>query len=557
VYENFHVLLDSPAPASTLGLNFDDYASALSEIVEASEPQFAVGIFGAWGSGKTTLMRAVEDRLLSGPSSTPGVPLPPSTAASTIVTVWFNAWRYEKEVHLIVPLLDTVREALVAWADKHPSDDAVREGRIIHVAAVMARAARALLSGFSISAGLPGGLAASIDANKVVAAWGGGADATRAAAEEPLSFYHASFTALREAVNEFSQHGARRIVIFVDDLDRCLPEKALDVLESMKLFFDLSGFVFVVGLDQGVIERAVQLKYRSTPTDDTSYVSGINYVKKIFQVPFSVPRISQAQLGEFLEAVVQGGDLPDAQIQDLRNVVSRHLPALVGDSTLNPREVKRFINSYTIQMKMLERKLGSTNVRPDVVLGLQALNFRAQWTPLYELLAADPRDAQQALTEAVSSGDSVVSADPTPVALPQAARLYLQGEGAQLLTEDLDVYVSSLESSISTSRVFGEALGAVRRARLALSNQDSPSEITASVQSLLQHQDAFLGMKDSPAGNDIIVRFSSLRQLADTPPASAEDGAKWVSSIGDQLSGVETDLRELRRASGVGATSAA
>jgi predicted KAP-like P-loop ATPase len=39
-----------------------------------------------------------------------------------------------------------------------------------------------------------------------------------------------------------------KIVIFVDDLDRCLPDNALDVIESMKLFFDLPGFVFVVGL---------------------------------------------------------------------------------------------------------------------------------------------------------------------------------------------------------------------------------------------------------------------------------------------------------------------
>jgi predicted KAP-like P-loop ATPase len=63
-----------------------------------SSPQFAIGIFGGWGSGKTTLMRAIEDKLDS----------------SRAVSVQFSAWRYEKEEHLIVPLLDTIREALVA-----------------------------------------------------------------------------------------------------------------------------------------------------------------------------------------------------------------------------------------------------------------------------------------------------------------------------------------------------------------------------------------------------------------------------------------------------------
>ena len=69
-----------------------------------SEPRFAIGIFGGWGSGKTTLMRAIQGQL---------------DQRRTIVTVEFTAWRYEKEEHLIVPLLDKVREQLLLWAEEH------------------------------------------------------------------------------------------------------------------------------------------------------------------------------------------------------------------------------------------------------------------------------------------------------------------------------------------------------------------------------------------------------------------------------------------------------
>jgi hypothetical protein len=92
-------------------------------------------------------------------------------------------------------------------------------------------------------------------------------------ADDPVSFYHASFNAMKEAIREFVAGTDRRIVVFVDDLDRCLPNNAPEVLESMKLFFDLEGFVFVVGLDQSVIERAIELKYE-TPGGPTRLAEG-------------------------------------------------------------------------------------------------------------------------------------------------------------------------------------------------------------------------------------------------------------------------------------------
>jgi predicted KAP-like P-loop ATPase len=101
---NYQILLD--VPSRQPALDFDLYAVALKEIIEASNARFAIGILGGWGSGKTTLMQAIESQLNS----------------DEIVTVRFSAWRYEKEEHLIVPLLDTLREALVEWAEKHPKN---------------------------------------------------------------------------------------------------------------------------------------------------------------------------------------------------------------------------------------------------------------------------------------------------------------------------------------------------------------------------------------------------------------------------------------------------
>jgi ATPase subunit of ABC transporter with duplicated ATPase domains len=109
VYTRFKVLLDDPAEIP--GLHFGDYASALSEMIVHSRADFAVGVFGGWGSGKTTLMRTIERELATNPS---------------VVTVWFTALAYELEAHLIVPLIDAHREALDARATETTQDSGRR-----------------------------------------------------------------------------------------------------------------------------------------------------------------------------------------------------------------------------------------------------------------------------------------------------------------------------------------------------------------------------------------------------------------------------------------------
>src|SRR5690349_10795274 len=90
-----HILSDVPAEHPTF--TFGPIAKALATIVVASEPRFAVGIFGGWGSGKSTLMEEIERNVAENQEA---------------IVVRFNAWRYEREPHLIIPLLDTIRAAL-------------------------------------------------------------------------------------------------------------------------------------------------------------------------------------------------------------------------------------------------------------------------------------------------------------------------------------------------------------------------------------------------------------------------------------------------------------
>ena len=86
-------------------LNFADYADILADIILTADTPITLGIFGPWGSGKTSLMRLIAERLIG--QRTPG--------HRRAQTVWFNAWQYERdEAALWRALLLHVRKACAA-----------------------------------------------------------------------------------------------------------------------------------------------------------------------------------------------------------------------------------------------------------------------------------------------------------------------------------------------------------------------------------------------------------------------------------------------------------
>jgi KAP family P-loop domain len=434
------VLLDSPTTAPALG--FDSIGRALATIIRESQPRFAVGIFGGWGSGKTTLMTAIKSALPS----------------DSVVCVDFNAWRFEREPQLLIPLLDTIRAALVRWAE--PRSQGRRE-KVRSIATRVGRVVRALATGLSAEVGLPGAAKVSYDVGTALDALSPPGEP-----EIPQSLYVAAFLELERAFGDLSAGGVTRVVVFVDDLDRCLPSNALDVLESMKLFFDLPGFVFVVGLDEDVVERAIHAKFAYLDDHaDTSDIGATEptatpasqrlsreYVKKIFQLPYSLPTMKPQQLGQLLESMYSEVALDEAQLDDLRGRVRNYLQYVAIEGRVNPREVKRFINAYTLQT------LIRPELDPDTVLALQTLAFRYDWESLYDGILADSAlfvDALRRYRRGKERGESTFDdLSPRLEILPPSLASYLRSPLAEPLTRhpSLDAYLSSLQSTRGGTR---------------------------------------------------------------------------------------------------------
>ena len=147
-----------------------------------------------------------------------------------------------------------------------------------------------------------------------------------------------------------------------------------------------------------MIERAIEIKYADPHAhneaplaasvedvaDDTAFatrggvaaagaITGRDYIKKIFQVPFGLPPVDRSELREFVAGLVGSKTLQPAQQEELKGRVLRHLSYFSDESSINPREVKRLINAYTLQSKLLSLKLGA--VDQDSILALQVMAF--------------------------------------------------------------------------------------------------------------------------------------------------------------------------------------
>ena len=500
------ILLDSPSRHPALG--FDRTAAALAELITRSTPRFAVGVFGEWGSGKTTLMEAIKHRLRK---------------HGRIVTVEFNAWRFEREPQLLVPLLDSVRASIVNWSITR---DAATVEQVRRTASRIGRVVRALAAGLSGSVGLPGAVSVSYDLGVAL-------DMLSDRSDQAQSLYVAAFNELSDAFHQLRTNGVDRVVVFVDDLDRCLPANALDVLESMKLFFDMYGFVFVVGLDRKVVQRAVRSRFQDLPMPLTQPPSQIDttatqelerlerdYIEKIFQVPYHVPQMLADDLDSLLRSMYDEAELEAPQLADFKQLVRPYLGFIAIERRVNPREVKRFLNAYTVQTSV------RSDLEPEVVLALQTLTFRYDWQNMYDAILTDSILFVDALKRYRSNDESAFE-DLTPelgILQPDLAD-YLRSPCLNSLCQQssLDRYLSSLESTAGTPRELATAyqeLGRLRselRKVRATANPDEPQgeqlvSVTRAVISLLDSMKLDPSSRDQDAFQALLQQVNALSQ---------------------------------------------
>jgi hypothetical protein len=359
---NNEIKIIADQPAEVDALDFERYSKNLASIIRGTTPpQFAVGIFGKWGTGKTTLMRMIEQEFDN------------ERDKEKILTVWFDAWRYEKEKYLaVIPFLRQVRIKLendVAKNRKTSRWNVLKEG--------LAKTFNAFTESTELSVAPPGSpVSSTISFEKFVSSLK--SEGSTHIDGEHIQFHEHSTDYLKSALIKLEQENpGSRIVVFVDDLDRCTPENALEVLESIKAFFDINGIIYVVGMDSESIDHIVKQKY-----GEGSKIKGMDYLQKIVQLPFQIPVWKAEDISGSIEKIISKGLEHSELVKEFKEENKKSL--IVSAIEPNPRQVKRFVNNI-----ILAKAVFGKDVDIDKLIAVQALNFNRDWNRFLELIISD------------------------------------------------------------------------------------------------------------------------------------------------------------------------
>ena len=347
---NSQTYIVNDQPTERDALDFTPYVETLADIIRTGNTPLTIGVFGTWGSGKTSLMRMVKNQL-----------------PDDFTIAWFDAWKYDKEETLWRAFLLNVLFAVEKKSGETEELKTLKTmlyrglelektgGVTIDLAKLGAKVAEgAIQIGLSFIPPLKtlADMAKELQKSGAGNVEGGFESAIQ---RERTKIYVEQVRSLEQFQEKFatlikSYISPHRLVVFVDDLDRCLPEKAIQVLEAIKLFLDVQDCVFILGIDQDVIARGIEMKYKDVrdkkDTDGKPHftIEGIKYLEKIIQLPFQIPPVIQDDMGKFVEGL--SGEWAH---EDCHKVFAEGL----GD---NPRNIKRTVNTFLMLSKLAEKR---------------------------------------------------------------------------------------------------------------------------------------------------------------------------------------------------------
>ncbi len=373
-------------------LRFGYLAAEVADVVTTKHLlPVTVGIYGDWGGGKSTLIRMVQDALAKRPG---------------VMTLQFNGWLFEgyedAKTALMGTILDTLEERLEAEKSfTERGRDLLKKllGRVkwLQLASMAGRHAAPLL------VGLPQLTLANLGQDALNLARSAVVDKGPISVEdakELLAEAPEGEENVRRSIRDFrrdfgdllAEAKIETLVVFIDDLDRCLPDTIIDTLEAIKLFLFVPGTAFVIGADERLVQYAVRQRFPELPGTETEV--GRDYLEKLVQVPIRVPPLSGADIESYMNLLfaerrldpelyekvcgavadfrpdnvaalafdvnrardlLPGGEVP-AQLQEDFDLVAQIVPVLTPGLGGNPRRAKRFLNTLLLRLSLGARR---------------------------------------------------------------------------------------------------------------------------------------------------------------------------------------------------------
>ena len=363
-------------------LNFSGVADTVAEIISQAEGRpISIGVSGAWGVGKSSMLKLIRSSLAKDEGG----------ETSKTVFVEFNAWLYQGYDDTRAALLEVIAKSLVQKAERQ--EGGAEKAKDLLGKVNWLRTAQLFASLIPLGLGAVDSLPAAeatvkggnLVARMLGAVTAGGSTRRQDTAIEdlsPASAIHAVRDALEQTLSEMGV----KLVVLIDDLDRCLPRTTISTLEAIRLFLFMQDTAFVIAADETMIKHAVRRHFEGV--DDAV---ATNYFDKLIQVPIRVPPLGTQEVRAYMMLLfVENSSLPASDKERLRLAVCKRLadtwkglrvdssfirdiqpdlphqlvgqldsshrlaPVMASASQIggNPRLIKRFMNALSIRMSI-------------------------------------------------------------------------------------------------------------------------------------------------------------------------------------------------------------
>lgn len=375
-------------------LNSETIAETIIKLIrERPAHPVTVGVHGDWGAGKSSVLEMIEAKLEN---------------EEKVLCIKFNGWRFQGFEDAKIALIEGIvtelieKRSLFTKAKEEVQDIyeridwlkvAKKTGSFLFTAFTgipTGEVVQTFLGGLENLAKNPGEYATPdnlrniyTQANSLLKP----KDPSKNVPKE-ISEFRKSFDKLLEKA------GIEQLIVLVDDLDRCLPDTAIETLEAIRLFIFTTRTAFVVAADEGMIEYAVKKHFPDLPETSLHQAYTRNYLEKLIQVPFRIPIMGEMETKTYVTLLLIGNEIGDSssELNDLINEARNRLkkpweskpidseairkafgdkapdvqtalmiseqigPILASGTRGNPRQIKRFLNTLILRHRTAEAR---------------------------------------------------------------------------------------------------------------------------------------------------------------------------------------------------------
>lgn len=411
-------------------LGFNVHASLLKSVVtnEKNLP-ITIGLYGDWGSGKSSVLEILKEQLKDDEDT---------------VVVYFDGWTFESfddaKIALIQGIVDELEKnkkflSKVGDGLSDLKDDFVKLKDSINWMRLLKATAKMVVP--TIAAFSTGG--ASIIPTIALALKDNQHSLNSIIEEGRLEEFlkqnvvkeeeEKKYAAVREFRSDFekliqkSKQG--KVVILIDDLDRCLPRHIIDSLEAIKLFLNVPKTAFVIAADEFIVSNAIKSEYKSlidasNDGEGNREDLGKSYMEKFIQLPYHLPTLSRKEVETYVTLLFCQEFLDDESFEKVQSDFSKfitenkfekygwdnirkiidptkyielnatigfvsHFSAIIGTALRwNPRLIKRFLNAYEIRLNLL--KVSGLDTQPNKFALLKLMLLEQQYINLFKML---------------------------------------------------------------------------------------------------------------------------------------------------------------------------